>query len=249
MLSTRFPLALPDLARQNSAMGQEQCNKTSPALRETALYAPVKAFLQAAGYDVKAEIGPADVMGLPAGGDGAEPVIVELKTAFSLQLFHQGIARLSITDHVYLAVPRGTGRRFQKALSENVKLARRLGLGLMTVRLSTGLVEVHCDPGPYAPRKSKPRQAAMLREFARRRGDPNLGGAAGKRVTAYRQDAMACAAYLAEHGPSKGAAIKAAADIPQATRIMRDNHYGWFEKVETGVYALSDAGREALVPC
>ena len=228
-------------------MGQEQCNN-SPALRETALYAPVKAFLEAAGYEVKAEIGAADVMALR---DGAEPVIVELKTAFSLQLVHQGIARLSVSDDVYLAVPRGTGRRFQRALAENVKLARRLGLGLMTVRLTTGLVEVHCDPGPYAPRKSARRKAAMLREFARRRGDPNLGGAAGGRVTAYRQDAMACAAYLAQHGPSKGAAIKASAQIDKATRIMRDNHYGWFERIETGVYGLSDAGRAALeaAPC
>ena len=225
-------------------MGQEQC-KNSPALRETALYAPVKAFLEAAGYEVKAEIGAADVMALR---DGAEPVIVELKTAFSLQLFHQGIARLSVTDQVYLAVPQGTGRRFQRALSENTRLARRLGLGLLTVRLSTGLVEVHCDPGPYAPRKSKARAGAMLREFARRRGDPNLGGTAGARVTAYRQDAMACAAYLAEHGPSKGAKIKAAAQVERATRIMRDNHYGWFEKVETGVYALSETGRAALEP-
>ena len=225
-------------------MGQEQCN-TSPALRETALYAPVKAFFEAAGYEVKAEIGAADVMALR---DGAEPVIVELKTAFSLQLFHQGIARLSVTDQVYLAVPRGAGRRFQRSLAENTRLARRLGLGLMTVRLSTGLVEVQCDPGPYAPRKSKARAGAMLREFARRRGDPNLGGAAGARVTAYRQDAMACAAYLARNGPSRGAEIKAAEQVERATRIMRDNHYGWFEKVETGVYALSETGRAALEP-
>ncbi len=224
-------------------MGREQSKINGPSLRETELYGPVKAFLEAAGYDVKAEIGAADVMALR---DGSDPVLVELKTAFSLQLFHQCVARLSVTDQVYLAVPRGTGRRFQRALLDNVKLARRLGLGVMTVRLSTGLVEVHCDPGPYAPRKSKTRQTAMLREFTRRRGDPDLGGASGQRVTAYRQDAMACAAYLAEHGPSKGAAIKAAADVPRATRIMRDNHYGWFERLGTGVYALSETGRAAL---
>ena len=108
-----------------------------------------------------------------------EPVIVELKTGFSLALFHQGVARLSVSDTVYVAVPRGTGRRFLKALKENTVLARRLGLGLMTVRVETGLVEVHCDPGPYAPRKSVPRRRALLSEFARRRGDPNLGGGRG----------------------------------------------------------------------
>jgi hypothetical protein len=212
-------------------------------ITETELYPPIKAFLEGLGYEVKAEIGPADVMALRK---GAPPVIVELKTAFSLALFHQGIARLAVADHVYLAVPRGSGVRFARALAENVKLARRLGLGLLTVRLSTGLVEVHCDPGPYAPRKSARRAGALLSEFARRRGDPNLGGAAGRRVTAYRQDAMACAAHLSVSGAAKGAAVRDATGVARATTIMRDNHYGWFERIGIGLYALSETGRQAL---
>ena len=212
-------------------------------MQETELYPAVKAYLEAAGYSVKAEIGPADVMGLR---DGAEPVIVELKTAFSLALFHQGIARLAVSDQVYLAVPRGQGRRFAKSLAENTRLARRLGLGVMTVRMADGLVEVHCDPGPYAPRKSAPKRRALLAEFARRRGDPNLGGTQGARMTAYRQDAIACAQHLAVAGPCRGAAVKAATGVDRATGLMRDNHYGWFDRVDTGVYALSDAGRAAI---
>jgi hypothetical protein len=215
----------------------------SSQISETELYAPIKAFLEAQGYEVKAEVGPADVMALR---DGGPPVIVELKTGFSLALFHQGIARLAVCDDVYLAVPRGTGRRFQRALAENTRLARRLGMGLITVRLETGLVEVHCDPGPYAPRKSVRRSTALLSEFARRRGDPNTGGMRGVRVTAYRQDALACAAHLAEAGASKGAAVRDATGVARATTIMRDNHYGWFRKVDTGVYALSDDGAEAV---
>jgi hypothetical protein len=214
-------------------------------MQETALYPPVKAFLEAAGYTVKAEIGPADVVALR---EGADPVIVELKTGFSLALFHQGIARLSITDHVYLAVPRGQGRRFAQALAENTRLARRLGLGLLTVRLSDGLVEVHCDPGPYAPRKSAPRRRALLAEFAQRRGDPNLGGTQGMRMTAYRQDAIACAQYLAANGPSRGAVVKSATGVDRATTLMRDNHYGWFDRLGAGLYALSGPGRAALSP-
>ncbi|AHM04185.1 hypothetical protein roselon_01819 [Roseibacterium elongatum DSM 19469] len=212
-------------------------------MRETDLYPPIKAFLEDAGYDVKGEIGPADVMAVK---DGAEPVIVELKTGFSLALFHQGIARLAVSEAVYLAVPRGRGRAFGKALADNVKLARRLGLGLLTVRLETGLVEVHCDPGPYAPRRNARRRDAMLSEFARRRGDPSAGGTQGVRMTAYRQDALACARHLAGQGPCKGAAVKAATGVVRATTIMRDNHYGWFVKVETGIYALSAAGQAAL---
>lgn len=215
---------------------------TRPA--ETDLYPPIKAFLVAQGYEVKSEIGPVDVM---ACRDGDPPVIVELKTGFSLALFHQAIARLSVTDAVYVAVPRGTGRRFQAALKDNKALARRLGLGLITVRLSDGLVEVNLDPGPYAPRKSAQRTQRLLREFARREGDPNTGGAtrAGL-VTAYRQDALRCADHLAEHGPSRGVAVRDATGVANATRIMADDHYGWFERVERGVFALTPRGRDEV---
>lgn len=172
---------------------------------------------------------------------------MELKTGFALSLFHQAIARQAITDWVYVAVPRGRGRPFLKALKDNGALARRLGLGLITVRLSDGLVQVHCDPAPFRPRQSKVRRSRLLREFARREGDPNQGGATRSGlVTAYRQDALRCAAFLAAEGPSRGAVIAKATGVAAATRIMAADHYGWFDRVSRGVYALTDAGREGL---
>lgn len=207
-------------------------------MKETELYAPVKAWLEARGFEVKAEIGACDVV---ACRDGEDPVIVELKTGFSLALFHQGIDRLKISDAVYLAVPKGSGRAWYRSWRDNLALTRRLGLGLLTVRLKDGLVEVHADPGPYAPRKALKRKGALLATFARLEGDPNTGGQRGARVTAYRQDAEKLRAYLAEHGPSKGADVARATEVVQATRMMRDNHYGWFEPVERGVYQLREA--------
>lgn len=212
--------------------------------RETELYAPVKGFLERQGYAVKGEVADADVVACRA---DEPPVIVELKVGFSLALLHQAVARLAVTDAVYVCVPRRSGRTAWRALTDNVKLCRRLGLGVMTVRLGDGLVEVHCDPGPYAPRKSAARRGRLLREFDRRRGDPAPGGATRVgQVTAYRQDATAIAAYLAAAGPSKGAAVARATGVAAATRMMRDDHYGWFERVGLGVYALSEAGRNGL---
>lgn len=211
---------------------------------ETALYPPVKTFLEAQGYEVKAEVGAADVMACRAEED---PVIVELKTGFSLSLFHQGIDRQAVTDLVYIAVPRGAGARFAKALSDNKALCRRLGLGLLTVRLSDGLVEPHLDPAPYRPRPSKQRKQRLLREFARRVGDPNTGGATRVGlITAYRQDALLCAGFLADNGASKGAVVARATGVTRATRMMADDHYGWFERVATGVYDLTPLGRTTL---
>ncbi len=211
--------------------------------REQDLYPPIKALFERQGYTVKGEVGAADIMAVR---DGSEPVIVELKLRFSLALFHQAVARLRITDQVYLGVSKPIGRTARRALRDNLALCRRLGLGLITVR-ADGAVEVQCDPGSYAPRKNKAKAGRMLREFDRLQGDPNSGGATRHGiVTAYRQDALKCAAHLAEHGACKGAEVAKSTGVAEATRLMRTNHYGWFDKVEKGVYALTDAGREGL---
>jgi hypothetical protein len=215
------------------------------APRETDLYLPVKAFLEGQGYVVKAEVGAADVVAVRG---GEPPVVVELKLGFSLTLVHQCVARLAVSDDVYMAVARGQGKRFQRALKEMTTLARRLGLGLLTVRISDGLVEVHCDPGPYAPRKSKKRQGQLLREFARLQGDPNDGGQTRVGlVTAYRQDAVKLALYLYEAGACKGADVARETGVARATTMMRDDHYGWFEKVDKGIYGLTPKGAEAVM--
>lgn len=211
--------------------------------QETDLYPAVKTLLERQGYTVKGEVGAADVVAVRA---DEPPVIVELKLRFSLSLFHQAVARLAIADHVYIAVPRPTGKSARRALKDNLALSRRLGLGLITVR-ADGRAEVQCDPVPYTPRKSKKRRTRLLREFDRLAGDPNAGGATRHGiVTGYRQDALRCAAYLAENGPGKGAHVARATGVATATRLMRDNHYGWFQRVETGTYALTPAGSEGL---
>lgn len=216
--------------------------KTKP--RETDLYGPVKGFLEEQGYVVKSEVGAADVVAIR----GAEPpVIVELKLGFSLTLVHQCVARLGVTDDVYMAVATGAGKPFQKSLKNMTKLSRRLGIGLLTVRLRDALVQVHCDPVPYVPRKNKKREGQLLKEFARRVGDPNDGGQTRSGlVTAYRQDALKLALYLFEIGASKGGDVAHATGVERATTMMRSDHYGWFEKVEKGVYGLTPKGAEAV---
>lgn len=210
-------------------------------MREADLYPPIKAHLESLGYEVKGEVGPADVVARAKDGT---LLVVELKLGFSLALFHQAIDRQAVTDLVYVAVPRPKGR---DALRRNVGLARRLGLGVFTVRGRDDLVECHAEPGPFRPRKS-PRKAARLKgAFDRLRGDPNAGGATRHGlVTGYRQDALACARVLALAGPCRGAEVAAQSGVPAATRIMADNHYGWFTRVSRGVYTLTDAGRTGL---
>ena len=218
--------------------------KTKKPLRESDLYAPVKAFLVGQGYEVKGEVGAADIVAVR--GEEA-PVIVELKTSFSLALFHQAVERLKLSDTVYVAVPRKTGKAFQTQLRRNIALCRRLGLGLMTVRLYSKTVEAHLDPGPYVPRKNKAKSARLLKEFSRRVGDPNKGGrqSRGKLMTAYRQDAIRCLGYLFANGPTKASLVAEATGVIRARNIMADDHYGWFERAERGIYQVAPKGIDA----
>ena len=216
-----------------------------PKIAETDLYQPVKTLLEGQGYEVKGEVAAADIVAIRGDED---PIIVELKTAFSLTLFHQAIERQSLSDHVYMAVPRGTNKAYLKSLKRNKTLCRRLGLGLMTVRLKDGFVETHLDPEPYKPRPSKVKKGRLLREFSRRVGDPNKGGAARTTImTAYRQDALRCLGVLDQNGPTKAAEVAKITAVETARRIMADDHYGWFERVDRGVYALTPKGKEAVI--
>ncbi|MEE9347098.1 MAG: DUF2161 family putative PD-(D/E)XK-type phosphodiesterase [Robiginitomaculum sp.] len=211
--------------------------------KETELYGPVKALLEAQGYQVKGEIGAADVVAVR---DGDDPVIVELKTTFSLALYHQAIKRQSMTDAVYIAVPRQKGKTAIAAIRKNKMLCRRLGLGLITVRLSDSRVDVHMDPAPFTPRKIRKRTTKLLREFETRQGDPNMGGAAGAVMTSYRQGALRCAKVLHENGACKASEVARLAGAPKAGVTMARNHYGWFERVERGIYGLTPQGAKAL---
>jgi len=62
-------------------------------------------------------------------------------------------------------------------------------------------------------------------------------------MTAYRQQALVCAASLS-NGPRRTSEVKSV--VPQAPQILLRNVYGWFRRVDRGVYALTQAGTTAL---
>jgi hypothetical protein len=63
-------------------------------------------------------------------------------------------------------------------------------------------------------------------------------------MTAYRQQALTIAAALAP-APSRPRDLRPLA--PDAAKILQGNVYGWFERIERGVYGLTEKGRGALV--
>ena len=209
---------------------------------EAELYGPIKLFLEAQGYVVKGEIGACDVMAVK-GDEG--PVVVELKERLSLALILQAADRLAFSDTVYVAFRIGQGQSasWRTRRKQVTGLLRRLGLGLLTVSPRGHVVPV-LDPAPYRPRTRAGRRERLLKEFAERVGDPEDGGSSSReRLTAYRQDALRCARQLADQGVLKVSVLSERTGVSRTGPILRDNHYGWFDRVKTGHYALSPKGR------
>jgi hypothetical protein len=206
-------------------------------MAEADLYAPVKRFLEGQGYAVKGEVRDCDLVAIR--GDEA-PVIVELKTAFSLALLMQGVDRQAMSDAVYLAF--GPPKRRQQR--DIIKLCRRLGLGVLIV---TGeIVEAYADPLPYKPKQDKRRATLLLKEFSRRVGDPNVGGTTRRpRMTAYRQDALRLVGLLGREGEMQVADLRTGAGVAKAATMLQSDVYGWFQRVARGRYTLSEKGLAA----
>ena len=209
---------------------------------ETALYQPVKAFLEQRGFVVKGEIGGCDLVALQ---DGAPPLVVvgELKLRFSLELVLQAVDRAPACDEVWLAarmLGRGKGRESDARFRN---LCRRLGFGMLGVT-AAGTVEILVSPASPMPRRDPRRRSRLVMEHERRRGDPVVGGSSRvPMMTAYRQQALLCAAAIDE-GARRPRELRAS--VPEAAKILQRNVYGWFTRVERGHYGLTRAGTAAL---
>lgn len=209
---------------------------------ETSLYLPIKTFLENAGYTVKGEIGGCDLVGLSE-VDPTVVVIGELKLVFNLELILQAVDRATVADEVWIAArisAKGRGRESDRRYRD---LCRRLGFGMLGVS-DAGEVSIIVSSVSPMPRSNPKRRTRLVKEHRKRAGDPALGGSTKVPImTAYRQQALACAAAMAD-GPQRPRDLKPI--VATAGQILLKNYYGWFEKVDKGVYRLSDAGALAV---
>ena len=61
-------------------------------------------------------------------------------------------------------------------------------------------------------------------------------------MTAYRQDALLIAGSLLG-APLSPKSIRLLTGVDSASAILQRDVYGWFKRVERGIYELSDLGR------
>ena len=219
-------------------------------MAESDLYPPLKRAFQAQGYTVFSEVKSCDLVARR----GEELLIVEMKCAFNLELVFQGLERQRATEAVYLAfeAPERHDRKRRRGM---LRLCRRLGLGLIVVRMTkkkkgaaaSGIPEVLLDPASYKPRLDYKRRKLILHEIQNRSGDYNTGGSTRRKiVTAYREEALRIARQLKLNGPSRVCKLAREAGSRKAGSILLNNYYGWFERSGRGVYQLTAQGDSAL---
>lgn len=212
--------------------------------RETDLYEPIRDYLTANGYQVQAEVKGCDVVAQKEN----EIVVVELKLSFTTRLLVQAVDRQKITDAVYVALPGPYRPRTQRW--RGIKhLLRRLEIGLLVVTGTSGSyhVEIAFHPLPFQRRKRASRKRAVIRETAARSGDHNRGGSTRKPImTAYRENVIHIACCLDRLGPSAPQRLRELGTGDKTTSILSSNFYGWFRRVDRGVYELTPVGRQSL---
>ncbi|HPQ47499.1 MAG TPA: DUF2161 family putative PD-(D/E)XK-type phosphodiesterase [Clostridia bacterium] len=219
-------------------------------MKETDLFQPVKKLLEELGYDIRSEVKDADIAAMKDG----ELLIVELKTSYNLKLLIQAAKRQRLTESVYIAIPRPVyKKRFKRDFKDKEYLLKRLGLGLIFVAMDVEepYASVIMDPCDFDMERSRVnsgrRKARLLEEYRGRSANYNKGGSVrAKLITAYREKALSVAFIMKDKDSVTGSEIKKDGGPPDATNILYNNYYGWFEKLGRGTYRLSDEGQRAL---
>lgn len=212
--------------------------------KETDLYEPIRAFLEEEGYQVQAEVKDCDIAAVKDG----QLLIVELKKAFNLKLVYQGMERQSLTDQVFVAIPRPKKGAREKAWKDMLKLLKRLELGLLTVALDSPLktVDVVLEPSDSLAWKNRKKRERVQAELENRQVDANVGGMTRRKImTAFREKSIRLACLLEREGQVSMASLRERG-MEDYVALFSRNYDKWFQRVEKGVYALSEKGKEAL---
>jgi len=223
--------------------------KKTAKILEKDLYQPVYDYFKELGYDVHGEVKDCDI----TAKKGDELIIIELKRNMSVELLIQAAKRQRITENVYIAIPKPRYGIYTKKWKDLCFIARRLELGLITVSLKDGAKQVNVvfEPRPFDRRKSMQllgkKRKNIISEIDGRHGSYNIGGISRTKImTAYRENAIHIACCLKKYGQLSPRKLKELGTGEKTRSILEKNFYGWFERVERGVYKLSDTGHEVF---
>ncbi|GAM14497.1 DUF2161 domain-containing phosphodiesterase [Mesobacillus selenatarsenatis] len=215
-------------------------------LYEADLYEPIRKHFIKQGYRVNGEVHDCDLTAVK----DEEIIIVELKLNLNIDLLLQATRRQRLTDLVYIAIPKPK-RISRKRWNDIIQLVKRLELGLIIVSFSGNRksVEFKVHPEPYKRMTSKNtrKKAALIKEIEGRSADYNIGGSTKTKImTAYKENCIQIACYLEKLGQMSPKALVALGTGDKTPLILQKNYYKWFERVERGIYVITEQGKKEL---
>lgn len=214
---------------------------------EEDMYDLVSEYFINLGYKVHGEVKSCDVTALK----GDTLVILEMKKSLSMQLLIQAVKRQRLGDLTYIVVPKPKKFTKNRKFQDMLYLLKRLSLGLIFCDPDQDLLEVIQHPQDFDMLKSKKiskkHRDRLIKEIEGRETNLNKGGSRGRKLmTAYREDSIKIL-WLASNrefiAPKDGVGL----GIAKTPSILRDNYYGWFQRIARGRYTLTETGRGALM--
>lgn len=215
-----------------------------PKLKESDLSPPLEEYLTLQGYTVRCEVNHCDIIACK----DDSLIGIELKKSMNLSLLIQCNERLRTCDSVYAALPEPNGWQYDKKWRKIQRILKKLEIGLIFINIKRkDPVTIVFHPREYTPRKNKKGKRIILEEISRRTVNLNNGGISKTAiVTAYRENAVQIALYLQERGPSTPRELRKLGTGDKTQSILHNNFYGWYRKVERGVYELGEGGEQAI---
>lgn len=214
--------------------------------KEEDMYDLVRDYFQDLGYKVNGEVRSCDVTAMKED----TLIILELKKSLSMELLIQAVKRQKLGDLTYVCVPKPKNYTKNRKHQDMLYFLKRLSLGLIYCEPDKNFLEVLLHPQEFDMTKSKKmnqrHREQLIKEIDNRRTSLNKGGSRGRKLmTAYREEALKLV-WLCAGGDTLTPKEGVAAGVVKAPSILRDNYYGWFQKVARGRYELSEAGRQAM---
>ena len=217
-------------------------------INEADLYEPIQHYFHSKGYTVQAEVNDCDVVAF----NNDSLIIIELKLNLNITLLMQAAKRQRYTPDVYVAIQRPKMSLRKRKWRDLVHLVRRLELGLILISFEGKIPSIHIvhEPSPFDRRKSalqsKKGRDKLIKEAKGRRSNYNIGGSTRvTTMTVYKEKCIQIAFYLDYLGPMSASSLRKLNTADQTYSMLYNNYYNWFERVDRGVYDLTDLGREA----
>jgi hypothetical protein len=215
---------------------------------ETDLYEPIRRYFSKNGYEVHGEVHHCDIAAVKEN----ELILIEMKLSLTVDLLIQATKRQRLTDQVYIAIPKPK-RLTSKKWYDLCHLVKTLELGLILVNFlkSGAKMEIVIEPSPFDRKKimqrNKKKRERLLTEIKGRTGDHNIGGSNKTKImTAYKENCIQIAYLLNINGPLSPKALRQLGTGDKTLSILTKNYYGWYEKIERGIYAISEKGKKEI---